>query len=103
MQYASLDIVKAEAHKNWINVSNVQWRVGRGISNPTGPSADRESPAPSVSDVAITRATDAVLNEAYPDEGQTVQIDDGSVKFLSDSVDVVDFCKTDKGKLEVYL
>ena len=45
-----------------------------------------------MSEVVVTKATDVsstkMLNEAYQGEGQKVQID---------------FCKTDKGKLEVYL
>lgn len=82
----------AEGHEKWIELNSVQWGVGRGISSPTGGSADRESSAPSVSEIVVTKATDVsstkLLNEAYQGEGQNVTID---------------FCKTDKGKLEVYL
>jgi type VI secretion system secreted protein Hcp len=82
----------AEGHAKWIEVNSFQWGVGRGISSPTGASADRESSAPSVSEVVVTKSTDVsspkLLSEAYQGEGQKVQID---------------FCKTDKGKLEVYL
>jgi type VI secretion system secreted protein Hcp len=82
----------AEGHEKWIELNSCQWGVGRGISSPTGASADRESSAPSVSEIVCTKATDAsspkILNEAYQGEGQKVQID---------------FCKTDTGKLEVYL
>ena len=82
----------AEGHEKWIELNSCQWGVGRGISSPTGASADRESSAPSVSEIVVTKATDAsstkILNEAYQGEGQKCQID---------------FCKTDKGKLEVYL
>jgi len=85
-------ITTAEGHEKWIELNSCQWGVGRGISSPTGGSADRESTAPSVSEITITKDTDAsspkLLNEAYQGEGQKVQID---------------FCKTDKGKLEVYL
>jgi len=84
--------VTAEGHEKWIELNSCQWGVGRGISSPTGASADRESSAPSVSEITVTKATDVsstkVLNEAYQGEGQKVQID---------------FCKTDKGKLEVFL
>lgn len=82
----------AEGHEKWIELNSVQWGVGRGISSPTGGSADRESSAPSVSEIVVTKSTDVsstkLLNEAYQGEGQNVTID---------------FCKTDKGKLEVYL
>lgn len=84
--------VTAEKHEKWIELNSFQWGVGRGISSPTGASADRESSAPSVSEIVVTKATDTsstkLLNEAYQGEGQKV---------------VIDFCKTDKGLLEVYL
>jgi type VI secretion system secreted protein Hcp len=82
----------AEGHEKWVELNSVQWGVGRGISSPTGASADRESSAPSVSEITVTKATDIastkLLNEAYQGEGKTVTID---------------FCKTDKDKLEAYL
>jgi type VI secretion system secreted protein Hcp len=82
----------AEGHEKWIELNSCQWGIGRGISSPTGGSNDRESSAPSVSEVVVTKNTDVsstkVLNEGYQGEGKDVQID---------------FCKTDKGKLEVYL
>ncbi|HEY0419021.1 MAG TPA: type VI secretion system tube protein Hcp [Acetobacteraceae bacterium] len=93
MKYAALKgDVTAEGHKDWIELNSFQWGVGRGISSPTGASNDRESSAPSVSEITVTKAQDVstidVLNEAYVGEGKDVTID---------------FCKTDKGKLEVYL
>jgi type VI secretion system secreted protein Hcp len=93
MKYDSVDgDATAEGHEKWIQLNSCQWGVGRGISSPTGGSADRESSAPSVSEIVVTKATDVsstkLLNEAYQGEGQKCQID---------------FCKTDKGKLEVFL
>jgi type VI secretion system secreted protein Hcp len=83
--------VTAEGHEKWIEVNSFQWGCGRGISAPTGASADRESSAPSISEIVVTKATDKstpkLLNEALQGEGVKVQID---------------FCKTDKGVLEVY-
>jgi type VI secretion system secreted protein Hcp len=82
----------ADGHEKWIELNSCQWGVGRGISAPTGGTTDRESSAPSVSEIVVTKATDVsstkLLNEAYQGEGKDCQID---------------FCKTDKGKLEVYL
>src|SRR5215813_4741941 len=82
----------AEGHEKWIELNSCQWGVGRGITSPTGGSADRESTAPSVSEIVLTKETDQsspkLLNESLQGEGQTV---------------VIDFCKTDKGKLEVYM
>jgi len=48
----------AEGHEKWIELNSCQWGVGRGISSPTGGSADRESSAPSVSEIVVTKATD---------------------------------------------
>lgn len=84
--------VTAAGHEQWIEVNSFQWGVGRGISSPTGASAERESSAPSVSEIVVTKPTDMastnLLNEALQGEGQDVTID---------------FCKTDKGNLSVYL
>jgi len=84
--------VTAEGHENWIEVNSFQWGVGRGISSPTGASADRESSAPSISEITVTKAQDVattnILDAALQGEGVEVKID---------------FCKTDKGKLETYM
>jgi type VI secretion system secreted protein Hcp len=84
--------VTADGHDKWIELNSFQWGVGRGISSPTGASADREASAPSISEIVVTKATDVsspkLLDDAYHGEGVKV---------------VIDFCKTDKGKLEVYM
>ncbi|MBS0644707.1 MAG: type VI secretion system tube protein Hcp [Acetobacteraceae bacterium] len=84
--------VTAEGYKDWIEVNSFQWGVGRGISSPIGASADRESSAPSVSEIVVTKALDtatgALLTEAYQGEGVEV---------------VIEFTKTDAGQLEKYL
>ena len=84
--------VTAAGHEKWIEVNSFQWGVGRGISSPTGGSADRESSAPSVSEIVVTKPTDIatikLLDEALQGDGKDV---------------TVDFCKTDKGNLSVYL
>lgn len=93
MKYDGIDgDVTADGHAKWIELNSFQWGVGRGISSPTGASADRESSAPSISEVVVTKqqdvATTKLLDEALQGEGKVVTID---------------FCKTDKGKLEVYM
>src|SRR5262249_10434514 len=84
--------VTADGHAGWIELHSFQWGVGRGISSPTGASADRESSAPSVNEITVSKMTDIsstkLLNEAYQGEGQKVEID---------------FCKTDAGVLEVFM
>ena len=93
MKYEGIDgDTTADGHAKWIEVNSFQWGVGRGISSPTGGSMDRESSAPSVSEIVVTKAQDVattkLLDEALQGEGKKVQID---------------FCKTDKGKLETYM
>jgi len=95
MNYDSLAIpgdTTATGHEKWIECNSFQRGVGRGISSPTGGSLDRESSAPSVSEIVITKAQDTsstkLLDAALEGEGKTV---------------IIDFCKTDKGKLEVYM
>jgi type VI secretion system secreted protein Hcp len=93
VQYAALkgDVTES-THKAWIEVNSFQWGVGRGISSPTGGSSDREASAPSVSEIVVTKPNDIatinLLNEALQGEGVDVTID---------------FTKTDKGQLSVYL
>ena len=86
--------VTAEGHKGtdgWVEVNSFQFGIGRGISSPTGGSDDRESSAPSVSEIVVTKPMDSSsyrwFEESLWGEGQDV---------------VIDFCKTDKDKLEVY-
>ncbi len=86
--------VTAEGHMGtdgWVEVNSFQWGVGRGISSPTGGSSDREASAPSISEIVVTKPMDVssyrFLEEALWGEGVKVTID---------------FCKTDKGALEVY-
>jgi len=93
MNYDGIDgDTTADGHAKWIELNSFQWGVGRGISSPTGGSMDRESSAPSVSEIVVTKAQDVattkLLDEALQGEGKKVQID---------------FCKTDKGKLETYM
>jgi type VI secretion system secreted protein Hcp len=86
--------VTAEGHKGsdgWVEVNSFQFGVGRGISSPTGGSDDREASAPSVSEVVVTKPMDvssfAWLEASLWGEGVACTID---------------FCKTDKDKLEIY-
>ena len=86
--------VSAEGHKGadgWVEINSFQFGIGRGISSPTGGEDDRESSAPSVSEIVVTKPMDKSsyrwMEESLWGEGVDVQ---------------VDFCKTDKDKLEVY-
>ena len=86
--------VTAEGHKGsdgWVEINSFSFGVGRGISSPVGGSEDREATAPSVSEITMSKPMDVSsvswLEAALWGEGVDVQID---------------FCKTDKDKLEVY-
>jgi len=84
--------VAASGHEGWVELHSLSWSAGRCITSPVGASADRESSAPTISEINVTKATDIastkLLNEAYQGEGQKV---------------VIDFCKTDAGTLEIYM
>jgi len=96
LKYGSIagDVTES-GHTGWIELNSFQWGVGRGVSAPTGSSEDRESSAPSISEVTVTKDFDKssikLLTEAYQGTGSgdaaTVQID---------------FVRTTKGKLDVY-
>ena len=93
MQYGAIKgDVSAAGHEGWIELNSFQWGVGRTSSGPTGGSSGREVSAPSISEIVVTKPTDiatvALLREALVGEGQDVSID---------------FCKTDQGKVTVYL
>jgi type VI secretion system secreted protein Hcp len=95
MNYNSLAVkgdATATGWEGWIEVNSFQFGVGRGISSPTGGSADRESSAPSVSEITITKdqdsATGPLLTAALQGEGITV---------------IIDFVKTSQGQLAKYM
>jgi type VI secretion system secreted protein Hcp len=95
MNYNSLAIkgdVTATGWVGWIEISSFQFGIGRGISSPTGGSADRESSAPSVSEITISKdqdtATGPLLTAALQGEGVTV---------------IIDFVKTSAGQLAKYM
>jgi type VI secretion system secreted protein Hcp len=50
-----------------IQLNSFQFGVGRGISSPTGAAGDRESSAPSVSEVVITKTLDQTSPELLRD------------------------------------
>jgi type VI secretion system secreted protein Hcp len=50
--------VTAAGHESWIECTSCQWGVGRSISTPTGSSQERESTAPSISEVTIAKNMD---------------------------------------------
>jgi type VI secretion system secreted protein Hcp len=95
LNYDSLSVkgdVTAANWENWIELNSFQFGVGRGISSPTGGSADRESSAPSVSEITVSKDQDAstgpLLTAALQGEGVTV---------------IIDFVKTSSGQLVKFM
>jgi type VI secretion system secreted protein Hcp len=60
--YLKYEGIKGEAtqenHKQWIDISSMQFGIGRGISTPSGSTANREASEPSVSEVTVTKTMD---------------------------------------------
>lgn len=71
--------VTAEGHEGWIECTSMQWGVGRGIHTTTGSAQERESSAPSVSEVTVTtamnKATPLLFTEACVGKSKAVKID----------------------------
>ena len=71
--------VTESTHSTWVELHSFSWGVGRGISSPVGSSAERESTAPNVGEVVVTKendvATGKLMNQALSGTGETVQID----------------------------
>ena len=95
MNYKNLAVkgdVTEEGHQHWVELNSLRWNLGRGIRSPTGRSANRESSAPSISEITVTKASDKstikIMNEALQGEGETV---------------IIDFSKTNQGSMEVYM
>lgn len=95
MNYDNLSVkgdVTATNYVGWIELNSFQFGVGRGISSPTGGSADRELSAPSVSEITVTKDQDSstgpLLTAALQGEGVTV---------------IIDFVKTSSGQLTKYM
>jgi hypothetical protein len=65
--YIQYDSISGEAansnqQKKWIEISSFQWGVGRGISSPSGGSADREGSTPSVGEIVVTKNPYSISN-----------------------------------------
>jgi len=80
--YMKIDGIKGKVttkgHEDWIDVSSLQWGVGRAISSAVGTSADREASKPSISEVSVTKMMDTssplIFTEACVGKSKPVQI-----------------------------
>jgi type VI secretion system secreted protein Hcp len=84
--------VTAQGWVGWIELNSFQFGFGRGIASPTGGSSDRESSAPSISEITVTKDQDSstgpLVTAALQGEGVDV---------------VIDFVKTSQGQLVKYM
>lgn len=92
MKYGTLaGEVTAEGYKDWVEVSSLQWGVGRGISAGAGGGSKREASAPSVSEITITKSFDAfsplAMKEALGGKASVVKLEltqtDGKGKHIA--------------------
>lgn len=71
--------VSAEGYKEWIEMGSLQWGVGRGISAGVGGGSKRESSAPSVSEITVSKTLDSfspiAFKESLGGKGCTVKLD----------------------------
>jgi type VI secretion system secreted protein Hcp len=71
--------VTAEGHEKWINCESLSLGVARAIHTPTGSSQERESSAPSISEIVLTKVMDVssakLFQEACVGKSKAVKID----------------------------
>jgi type VI secretion system secreted protein Hcp len=82
--YMKYDTIKGDVtedtHKDWVELHSAQFGIGRGISAPTAGSAkDRESSAPTVSEIVCTKDMDFssadLFQESLRGKGKPCEID----------------------------
>ncbi len=47
-----------EEHKDWLDITSMQWGAGRAISTPVGSAFNREASEPSISEITLTKLMD---------------------------------------------
>ena len=67
--YVKYDGIHGEAtqenHKKWLDVTSLQWGMGRAISTKSGAVTNREASEPSVSEVTITKLMDSASPKLF--------------------------------------
>lgn len=84
--------VTTEGFKNWIELHSFQFGVGRGVSSGAG-GATRESSAPSISEIVVTKTFDSSSAKLYQD----------SVAGAFDTKVEIKMTTTTKNKVETFL
>lgn len=93
MKFGSINgNVTTEGFKNWIELHSFQFGVGRGVSSGAG-GATRESSAPSISEIVVTKTFDSSSAKLYQD----------SVAGNFDTKVEIKMTTTTKNKVETFL
>ncbi|MEJ2643718.1 MAG: type VI secretion system tube protein Hcp [Gammaproteobacteria bacterium] len=70
--------VTTEGHEKWLELGSLQWGVGRAVSMSTGAGHERETSAPSISEISVTKTMDKaspkLFQEACSGKAKKVQI-----------------------------
>lgn len=70
--------VTAEGYEKKVEVNSFQYGIGRGIGSPAGGSKDRESSAPSISEIVVTKPMDSssfkIMDAACEGTGKKVKV-----------------------------
>lgn len=57
--------VTQDEHKDWIEVTSVQFGSGRGIHTATGSAKNREASEPSISEITVTKELDGSSHDLF--------------------------------------
>jgi type VI secretion system secreted protein Hcp len=84
--------VTEDKHKDWIELSSLQFGVGRGVSSGAG-GTTRESSAPSISEITVTKVNDVASPKLYED----------ALAGNFDKDVTIEFTQTTKNQTDTYL
>ena len=84
--------VSTEGFKQWIELNSFQYGVSRGVTSGAG-GKHRESSAPSISEIVVTKTTDASSGKLYQN----------AVAGVFDTKVDIKMTTTTKGKVETFL
>jgi type VI secretion system secreted protein Hcp len=67
--------VTSEGHEKWIELNSLQFGTGRGIGNPTGTAATRETGSVNVSEIVVTKINDVASEPLFREslDGKAVE------------------------------
>ncbi|MEM6536735.1 MAG: type VI secretion system tube protein Hcp [Pseudomonadota bacterium] len=85
--YVKYGSIKGDAtqdqHKQWINVSSVQFGLGRAIMTATGAAKNREASEPSISEITVTKELDSSSHEIFKQAAVGTAGEDLKIEWVS--------------------